>query len=447
MKDKELSIEGKIPPHDIEVEKSVIAQLLMDANSLNIAIPILTPDSFYSPEHMYLYEALEQLHSEGNKTDATTLFHFLKTTGKSDYVGGKYFITQLLKDTTPSYRSLEKHCRILQQLKIQRRLIQVTAKFGALAFDMSSDPFELIAELNTELFNAQNEINTSRPDLVIKGYNQHLRDLDSGKNNTKLFYIEGIDEITQGSEEGSLIVVAARPSMGKTALMVSMAINMAKRGQKIGVLSLEMPKESLINRIITQETFITYEQLKTRSLSESDWNQLYHVDANILNNIIIDDEANVDLSTLQAKMRYMKTTWPEIAFIAIDYLGLIKPPKTFSRDREIGMITTQLKALAKDLRISIILLSQLSRKCEERTNKMPMLSDLRDSGSIEQDADMVIFPFRPEYYEENPEGQTIEINGVHHSFVGLALYDIAKNRNGATGIGVGKFIKEKTKYV
>jgi len=440
---------GKVPPNAIDLEEAVLGALMLESDALNDVVEILRPESFYRIEHQKIYEAIIALFGENQPVDILTVTSWLKKEGQLDLVGGPYFVSQLT-DRVASSANAEFHARIIAQKFIQRELIRVSGDIYHEAFEDTTDVLDLLDKAEGNLFAvAEGNLRKSYDSmsiLVKKALEQveEAASKDGGITGVPTGFTE-LDKMTNGWQPADLLIIAARPAMGKTALVLSMARNIAVDFKRpIAFFSLEMASVQLVNRLISSESGIPGEKLKKGQLDKRDWEHM-HASLKQLGEapLFIDDTAALSVFELRAKCRRLKAQH-NIQMIVIDYLQLMTAggnQKGGNREQEISTISRSLKALAKELEVPVIALSQLSRAVETRGGtKRPMLSDLRESGAIEQDADMVMFLYRPEYYG-------IEISEeTNLPTEGLTELIVAKHRSGATGTIPLRFINTLAKF-
>jgi len=440
---------GKVPPHALDLEEAVLGALMLEKDALNDVIEVLKPESFYKNEHRLIYEAIVQLFNDSKPIDILTVTAFLRKAGTLDQVGGAYAVSRLT-DRVASSANAEYHARIIAQKFIQRELIRVSGDIYNEAFEDTTDVLELLDKAESSLFSVAEGNLKKSYDSMSGLISQAIKNIETASQQEG--NITGVptgfhelDKVTAGWQKQDLLIVAARPAMGKTSFVLSMARNMAVDFNKaIAVFSLEMSSLQLVNRLIASETGLEADKLRKGTLSTTDWDHL-HSSIKRLSQapIFIDDTPSLSIFELRAKCRRLKAQH-DLSIVLIDYLQLMTAggdsKNGGNREQEISTISRSLKALAKELDIPVIALSQLSRQVENRGgSKRPQLSDLRESGAIEQDADMVMFLYRPEYYEftESATGLPVE---------GLAELIIAKHRNGATGDVPLRFIKQLAKF-
>ena len=434
---------GKIPPQAIDLEEVVLGAMMIDKKGVDEVIDILSVESFYKESHKYIFESILQLFEGSQPIDLLTVSSQLRKNKRLDIVGGDFYLIGLTQKVSSSAH-IEFHARIILQKFIQRSLIKISNEIIEDSFDESQDVFDLLDKAESKLYDVtQGNIKKSTEtaqDLVF----QAKKKIEEISNREGLSGIssgfEKVDKITSGWQESDLIIVAARPGMGKTALTLSMARNIAvNQNIPVAFFSLEMSSVQLITRLISSETGLSSDKLRTGKLEKHEWEQL-NVKVKSLEKapLYIDDTPSLSIFDLRAKARRLASQ-NGIKLIIVDYLQLMtsgSSQKPGNREQEISMISRNLKALAKELAIPVIALSQLSRAVETRGgSKRPLLSDLRESGAIEQDADIVSFIYRPEYYKidewDDDERTPCE---------GQAELIIAKHRNGGLGNIRLKFI-------
>ena len=439
--------QGRIPPQAVDLEEVVLGALMLEKEAVNAVIDILSPEVFYKEAHQIIFEAIKDLFTKSEPIDILTVTNHLRSTGDLEAVGGAYYISQLTNRVVSS-ANIEYHSRIILQKYIQRKLIQISSETIKNAYEDSADVFDLLDNAENKLFQiSENNLRRNydeMPDLVQLAIDdiQKAREAGSTLRGVPSGYTE-LDRITQGWQKSDLIILAARPSMGKTAFALNMARNAAVDFQKpIAFFSLEMSSVQLVTRLISSETSLTADKLRTGQLAEYEWQQLNTKVSPLVNaKLFIDDTPQLSVFDLRAKCRRLKQQH-DIQMIFIDYLQLMtaKTEKNGNREQEISNISRSLKSLAKELNIPVLALSQLSRSVETRPgSKKPILSDLRESGAIEQDADMVLFIYRPDYYG-------LQEDENHESTKGKAVISIAKHRNGKLGEVELRFVGQYARF-
>ncbi|MBN2172483.1 MAG: replicative DNA helicase [Bacteroidales bacterium] len=426
---------GRIPPQAVELEEAVLGALMLEQNALTAVIDVLKPEVFYKEAHQIIYKAIHRLFAKSEPIDILTVTNQLKSSGELELIGGAYYITQLT-NRVASTANIEYHARIISQKHIQRELIKISSEIIKDAYEDTTDVFELLDKAEKNLFSVSE--NNFRRDYdsmqtLVSDAIQDIktaRDHEGNLRGTPSGFTE-LDRVTAGWQKSDLIILAARPGMGKTAFVLSMARNIAVDFNKpVAFFSLEMSSIQLVTRLISSETQLSADKLKKGNLENYEWEQLNAKISKLVDApLYIDDTPALSIFELRAKCRRLKAQH-NIQMVVVDYIQLMSTggdSKSTNREQEISTISRSLKSLAKELNVPIITLSQLNRSVETRGgSKRPILSDLRESGAIEQDADLVCFIYRPEYYkiDQDEEGNSTK---------GMAELIIAKHRNGALG--------------
>lgn len=440
---------AKLPPQAIELEEAVLGAIMLEKDAIYEVMDILKPESFYKNEHREIYTAAIDLFEKSQPIDILTMTEHLRHLGKLELAGGPYRLSELT-NRTGSAANIQYHARIIQEKYILRELIRISSDIQTQAYDPQNDVFELLDHAETELFNIS-EGNFKNQDqkmsaLIKMAIEQaeELKNKEAGLTGIGSGFT-ALDRITSGWQRSDLVIIAARPAMGKTAFVLNVARNAAvDYDMPVALFSLEMSSLQLVNRLISAEANIKSDKLRSGNLEEFELMQIHEKTKNLANaKIFIDDTPALNVFDLRAKARRLKDRHG-IQMIIIDYLQLMsggnEGKNSGNREQEISKISRSLKGLAKDLNVPVIALSQLSRAVETRGgNKRPMLSDLRESGSIEQDADQVLFLYRGEYYgfQEDDEGNPLN---------GLGEVIIAKNRHGSTENVKLRFVQEYAKF-
>ena len=433
------------PPAAPEIEASVLGAMMIEKEAVSKAIELLTSNSFYLTEHKRIFEAMVSLFESGEPIDTVTLYDELKKREQLDEVGGAVYLSKLSQNIS-SAANIEYHAKIILEKEILRGLISSSHDIAKAAYEGTEDAFDILDEAERKIF----EITESHLKKSFLGMDRAVRDALEyieaihSKTNQKFSVPTGfyeLDEILGGFQKSDLVIVAARPSMGKTAFALTLARNAAIDHKiPVGIFSLEMSTMQLIIRMLCAEGRLNAHLVRTGKLPSSEGVKLSKNAHKLIESpIYVDDTPAQTVLEIRAKARRLKVE-KNIGMIIIDYLQLMQgPANAESREREISHISRSLKALAKELNIPIIALSQLNRAVEARTDKRPQLSDLRESGSIEQDADVVIFLNRPEFYgmKQFPDGSMTE---------GVAEIIIGKQRNGPTGDVQLAFIKDYARF-
>ena len=428
---------GKLPPQAKDLEEAVLGAIMLEKSAFDTVVEILKPECFYVEAHQQIYRAMQSLAQKSQPIDILTVVEELKRREELELVGGPYYVTKLT-NMVVSTANIDAHSRIILQKFIQRELIRISGEIISDSYEDSTDVFDLLDDAESKLFEITNNHlrkNFDPIDRVLVKTIQRIEDLRH-KNEDITGIPSGfasLDRVTYGWQNTDLIILAARPSVGKTAFALNLARNAALHPTKptpVGLFSLEMSAGQLVQRILAAESEILLEKIARGKLEEHEMKQLYAKGIQRLGQapIFIDDTPALNIFELRAKCRRLKNKH-NIGMVIIDYLQLMSGTgenRNGNREQEISKISRDLKGLSKELGIPIIALSQLSREVEKRKegNKMPQLSDLRESGAIEQDADMVMFLYRPEYYD-------ITTNEMGDSNRGETHVRIAKHRNGS----------------
>ena len=420
----------KIMPHSMEAEQAVIGSMLMDRDAMESALEILQPDDFYGRQYGTLFQAIRELNTENKPVDLVTLQERLKENNVPEELAGMDFIREVL-GSVPTSANVKYYAKIVKEKSLMRRLIRTTEEITAQCYQGTDNVEALMDSTEKKIFNLMQSRGggdfTPIRQVVI---NALERIEAASKQNGSITGVStgfiDLDYQTSGMQPSDLILVAARPSMGKTAFVLNMAQHMAFRDNiTTAIFSLEMSKEQLVNRLFSLESKVDAQVLRNGRLEDSDWERLIESAEIIGNsNLIIDDTPSISIAELRSKCRKYKMEM-NLGVIIIDYLQLMSGSSggksSTSRQQEISDISCSLKAVARELNVPVIALSQLSRAVEQRDDKRPMLSDLRESGAIEQDADVVMFIYRDDYYNKESEKKNI------------AEIIVAKQRNGPVG--------------
>ena len=436
----------RVPPQSIEAEESVLGAMLLDNRAVSKVIEILNEDAFYRENHRIIYNAMIWLFNENEPIDQLTVMEKLKKDKNLESIGGAYYLAELA-DRSPTAANVQFPAKIVLEKYILRKLIQTTGSIAERAYECREGVTDLLEEAEQDVF----KLSESRLRDGFQSIDPILH--DTFERIEKLHDIEGgvtgipsgfadLDNLTSGFQQSDLVIVAGRPSMGKTALALTMARNAAvEHNVPVGFFSLEMSNYQLSLRLLTAEARVNAHKVRSGKLSKEEWKMMSIGVGRLAEApIFIDDKAGISVLEIRAKARRLKTE-QNVGLIVVDYLQLIAPPKgANNREQEISIISRSLKALAKELEVPVVALSQLSREVEKRgKEKRPVLSDLRESGAIEQDADVVMFVYRPEMYgiTEDKDGNSLE---------GVTEVIIGKQRNGPTGIAKMAFIREYAKF-
>ncbi len=435
---------GRMPPQAVEVEQAVLGAMMLEQRAIVRAIEILDESCFYHAPHSRIFAAMTDLFEQGTAVDQLTLTEELKRRGQLDDVGGVVYLAKLGSEVATT-ANIDFHARIVLEKALGRKLIETSSEVIERAYAADEDVQTLIDNAEQKLFTlSENQIGEGfEPlDKVMGETFEHLEHVQARQG-----AILGVDtgfadlnDWISGFQQGDLIILAARPSVGKTAFALTLARNAAvEAGVGMAIFSLEMSKIQLAQRLISVETKVDLHKLRTGRLRDEDWMNLTHnIERLARAPIYIDDTPGISVLEARAKARRLQREHG-VGMVIIDYLQLMSGHiRTQSREQEISHISRGLKAMAKELDVPVLALSQLSRAVESRTDKRPQLSDLRESGSLEQDADVVMFIYRPEMYDlKSPDGESLE---------GLAQIIIGKQRNGPVGSVDLMWNKESATY-
>ena len=433
---------GKVPPHDVEAEQAVLGSMLTDKDAVISAIEVLKVEDFYRTDNKSIYEAIMNLYNKAEPIDIITVKDELESLGKFEQVGGLEYLASL-PDKVPTTANAMKYIKIVEEKSTLRNLIKTANEIIELGYDPTEDVSDIMEGAEKKIFNImQNKDKKSYSpikDVLVDSFTQleelynrkqHITGVPSG-------FVE-LDYKTAGFHGSDLVLIAARPAMGKTAFALNIATNAAVRASvPVAIFSLEMSKEQLVNRILCSEAMVDSNKVRTGKLEEDDWTKLAGSIGPLSEaEIYIDDTPGISITEIRAKCRKLKLE-KNIGMVVIDYLQLVQGSnkRNGSREQEISEISRSLKILAKEIGVPVIALSQLSRAAEQRPDHRPMLSDLRESGAIEQDADIVMFLYRDDYYNKDSEKKDI------------AEVIIAKHRGGSTGTVELLWLGSYTKFV
>lgn len=431
-----------VPPQNTDAEASLLGAILIDSDALIKIADKIASDDFYAEKHAYIYDSIVELYETHSPIDVLTLANQLKANNKLDAVGGSSYLTEL-SNFVPTSSHVEQYAEIVAQKSMRRRLIKAAAEISTLSFNETNDLQELIENAETRLFEvSQRHIKqdiTSLETILSESFDR-LDELhkDKGKIRGVPTGFKDLDNILAGLQRSDLFILAARPSMGKTALALNLAHNIAiQANQPVLMFSLEMSKEQLVDRMLAMESGVDAWALRTGNLTDSDFEKIGQAMGTLSEaQIFIDDSPTITVSELRTKAR-REAHVRDLGLIVVDYLQLMSGGSRFgdgNRVQEISEISRGLKAIARELNVPLLALSQLSRSVESRSPQIPQLADLRESGSIEQDADVVAFIYREDYY--NPETDRRNITDIF----------IKKHRNGPTGAVELYFDKEKQRF-
>lgn len=435
--------EIKVLPHDLASEQAVLGSIFINPDKMIEVTEHLKPEDFYKPAHKILFKAMMGLFESGEAIDIVTVKSALEASNELDLAGNVSYLAEII-NAVPTSSNAEHYAKIVAKKSRLRSIIANLSDSIGNAYDEDMDIDEIIAKAEQSLLKVSQSSNKGsfRPihDVLLENHTKIEERSNSSSEITGIetgFY--DFDKLTTGLHEDNLIILAARPAMGKTAFALNIAQNVATRsGKPVAIFSLEMGAESLVERMLSAEGAIPNHHIRTGYLSTDEWERLVYAQSRLAEApIFIDDSAGIRISDIRARARRLAQETSGLGLIVIDYLQLITGRKTDNRQQEVSEISRQLKVIAKELKVPVIALSQLSRSVEQRQDKRPIMSDLRDSGSIEQDADIVAFLYRDAYYQDNSDDQP-ESN--------LTELLIKKNRHGSLGTVKLYFHKEYTKF-
>ncbi|MFC4651529.1 replicative DNA helicase [Lactococcus nasutitermitis] len=437
----------KAPPQDLEAEQAVLGAIFLDSERLVEVKEYLTSNDFYKNAHKLIFRTMEKLFDTREAIDVLTVRSQLENQGDLEAIGGISYIAELAANT-PTAANAVYYAKIVAEKSLLRQLINKLTSSVQKAYEQDSPADDILAEAEKNLIDVQQGRNTSGFRKISEIINLSLDDIEKHAQDKSVVtglatgYVE-LDRMTTGLHDEELIIIAARPAVGKTAFALNIAQNIGtKQDKAVAIFSLEMGAESLVNRMIAKEGRIESQHLRTGQLTDDEWNALFIATGALSQSeIYIDDTPGIKITEIRARARKLAQESGNLGLILIDYLQLISGTGRENRQQEVSEISRQLKILAKELHVPVIALSQLSRGVEQRQDKRPVLSDIRESGSIEQDADIVAFLYRDDYYEregEEDDGESMQDNSVE--------VIIEKNRSGSRGTVKLAFIKEYSSF-
>ena len=450
MENNKENLQGRVPPQAVEIEQAVIGSMLIEHGAATIALQMLKVEDFYQHSHQHIFQTLSRLYERDNPLDLLTVENELKDLNLLEAIGGPSYLSDLTRMVSSS-ANIEYHAQIITEKAIKRNLIKNCTEVITESYDSSSDAYDVLDDAEQRIFDLANQKSKSNAKPVADVLKDTLAYLEDMRG--KKYGITGVpsglkvDEITAGWQKGDLVIIAARPSMGKTAFVLTAARNAAMHNDEnlktnVAIFSLEMSNQSLVQRLLTMEARVRSDEARKGTLNDEHFKDLIEAAGRLFaSQIFIDDTPAITLMELRTKARRLKSEH-DIGLIIIDYLQLMQGSTRENRNREqeIASISRGLKSLAKELDVPVVALSQLSRAVEQRGgDKRPQLSDLRESGSIEQDADVVMFLYRPEYY-----GITTTAEG--QSTAGMAEAIVGKQRNGPIGSKMLYFVKDYARF-
>jgi replicative DNA helicase len=434
------AVTSRVPPHNLDAEESVLGALLLSRDAVNAVAELgLSPDEFYKPAHQHVYEAMRALSAAGQPIDVVTVADELRRAGLLDELGGPSMLLEL-QSRTPAISNAGRYAKIVQDTALARRLISVSSEIAEMAYSEGDDVARILDQAESKVFEVADRrvTNSTMPiGSILTGVMDNLETLYERGNTitgTPTGFTD-LDELLNGLQPSTLNIIGARPSMGKTALALCIATNVAKHSRlPVLFFSLEMGHYELASRVLSIEAKVDSKKLRTGQLDTSDWTKISQAIGRLEAPLLIDENPNVTVMEIRAKARRVKASHNGLGLVVVDYLQLMSGTGAENRQLEISEISRGLKILARELECPIIALSQLSRGLEARSDKRPMLADLRESGSIEQDADVVMFIYRDEVYNKETSDKA------------LAEIIVSKHRSGPTGDVRLVFLKEYTKF-
>ncbi len=441
-----LTIE-KYLPHNFLAEKIILSSLLVSSEAIEITLRSVKIETFYFKNHQELYQSIIEMYSQKIPIDIVTLNTFLQDNGRLNDIGGTQVLTELI-NYVPNLLYLEDYIKLMHDKFLRRSLIKLGYEIINSAYVTNISLESILSDLEVDIFNITNQIKIQKITSSAELFSQVFLELEQKALKPSLSGVSSgffdLDSFTQGFQKSDLIIIAGRPSMGKTALALNIGSNVIKNSNfPVLFFSLEMSKEQLTYRLLTNETDITNLRLKTGNLYKEDWVKLNSSIKNLSSlPFFIDDTSNPSIQDIKSKIKKILFEQNQLGLIIIDYLQLMQSSKfgTNNRTQELSQITRSLKNLAREFNVPIIALSQLSRNVENRINKRPILSDLRESGSIEQDADLVLMLYRESYYNSHESSENL------NSIDNVELI-IAKQRNGPVGTVDLMFDSSRTKFL
>lgn len=436
----DISAIGRIPPQNIEAEQSVIGSMLLDKDAIPNIAEILKSEDFYREDHREIYDVIMDLFDKGDAIDLITVSDMLKQRGTLESVGGLDYLTNVAT-SVPTTANSRHYAKIVEEKSLLRKLIRASSEIVDMGYEASEEAAVVLDRAEKSIFDILQKRSTQGfipiKDALLDTYNR-LEELYNSKS-----FITGIpsgftdlDHKTAGFQGSDLVLIAARPAMGKTAFALNIAQYAAVvKKVPVAIFSLEMSKEQLVSRMLCSEAMVDSQKIRTGRLDDEDWQKLARATGPLSEApVFIDDTPGASVMEIRAKCRRLKLE-KGLGLVVIDYLQLMQGRgKTENRQQEISEISRSLKILAKEINVPVIALSQLSRAPEQRTDHRPIMSDLRESGAIEQDADIVMFLYRDDYYNEDSEKQNV------------AEVIISKHRNGSTGTVELRWFGEYTKF-
>jgi len=440
--------QDRVPPQDIEAEQAVLGAIFLDSDAIIEAMELLVPNSFYRRSHQIIFQCMMQLNDRNEAIDLITLKAEIEKSNSLEDVGGISYLTEL-SQISPTSSSISYYAKIVDDKATLRQLIQTANKIVTTGFEQNENVQEIVEDAEKSIMEVSEKSNSNGFQSIADVLNQTIENIDQlAQNNEEITGLptgyKALDKMTAGLQKDELLIIAARPAVGKTAFALNIAQNVGtKTDNTVAIFSLEMGAESLVSRMLCAEGSIDANHLRTGQLTDEEWRNLIVAMGSLSKaSIYIDDTPGIKVSEIRARCRKLAQEKGNLGLILIDYLQLIEGSGRESRQQEVSEISRQLKKIAKELNVPVVALSQLSRSVEQRQDKRPVLSDIRESGSIEQDADIVAFLYRDDYYQRENEEEEEEETGNDNVIEVI----IEKNRNGARGTVELLFIKEYNKF-
>lgn len=442
------------PPHSDEAERAVLGGIFLNADTLPDAQEYVTADDFYKKSHRLLFQAMTDLQDNGTAIDTVTVTDYLDNHNQLDDIGGAGYITDLVA-STPIASNVVYYAKIVQQKSTLRKLISTAQSIASRSYTEQDDVEGLVEDAERQIMDVSENRNQAGFKQIKDVLNQAMAQIDQLYQNDQTITglptgFRDLDKITTGLHEDEMIILAARPAVGKTAFALNIAQNVGTKTDKsVAIFSLEMGAEQLVNRMLCSEGSIDANHLRTGQLNEEEWQNLIIAMGSLSKaKIYMDDTPGIRMAEIRAKCRRLAREQGDLGLIIIDYLQLIEGSGQENRQQEVSVVSRQLKKLAKELHVPVIALSQLSRGVEQRQDKRPVLSDIRESGSIEQDADIVAFLYRDDYYRdaEGDDDEDQDSGDEGDDNVGEVEVIIEKNRSGPRGTVKLLFVKSYNKF-
>ncbi|WP_027108151.1 replicative DNA helicase [Lacticigenium naphthae] len=442
------AFQDRIPPQNIEAEQAVLGSVFLNPDALISAMEFIESRDFYRRAHQLIFQSMVELNEKNEAIDVVTITNALESKKQIEDIGGMPYLADLAV-IVPTAANIEHYAKIVEEKSVVRRLIKTATDIATKGYEEGDNIPDLLDEAEKNILEVSEKRNKNGFTPIADVLNRSISQIDQlYQNNEDITGLstgyKALDQITAGLHDDELIILAARPGVGKTAFALNVAQNIGtKTNETVAVFSLEMGAEQLVNRMLCAEGSIHASHLRTGNLTEEEWQSLIVAMGSLSKaNIYIDDTPGIRTAEIRAKCRRLKQEQGNIGLIVIDYLQLIEGSGRESRQQEVSAISRQLKKLAKELSVPVIALSQLSRGVEQRQDKRPILSDLRESGSIEQDADIVAFLYRDDYYRKEEGEEEVEDVGEDN----VVEVIVEKNRSGARGTIKLLFVKEYNKF-